>query len=63
VTRKLRAAELARTGHRVPVIGVTASVMPGDREACIDAGMDDFLAKPFTFDELIGVLRRWLPQR
>jgi len=60
-TRKLRAAELARTpGKRVPIIGITASVMPGDREACIDAGMDDFLAKPFTFDELIEVLRRWL---
>ena len=63
-TRKLRAAELVRTpGKRVPVIGITASVMPGDREACIDAGMDDFLAKPFTFDELIQVLRRWLPLR
>ena len=60
-TRRLRATELARTpGRRIPVVGITASVMPGDREACFDAGMDDFLAKPFTFDELLAVLKRWL---
>jgi len=61
-TRAIRAREAAIASHRrLPIVTLTASVMPGDRQACERAGMDDFLAKPFTYDELMTVVQRWLP--
>lgn len=61
-TRQIRQREASHPPRkRVPVIALTASVLPGDREACIAAGMDDFLAKPFTYDELASMVQRWLP--
>ena len=48
-TKKIREVE---TGFRVPIIALTANVMPGDRERCLAAGMDDFLTKPFKKAEL-----------
>jgi signal transduction histidine kinase/CheY-like chemotaxis protein len=62
-TRTLRAREQAknRPEDRLGIIALTASVMPEDREACRQAGMDDFVAKPFTHRELMAALERWLP--
>ena len=62
-TRRIRVTEQAQGRPRMPVIALTASVLPGDREACEAAGMDGFVAKPFTYDELIAVLDRWLPKK
>jgi CheY-like chemotaxis protein len=45
---------------RLPVIGVTASALKGDREVCLAAGMDDYLAKPFRRDALRIILERWV---
>ena len=59
-TRRLREQEAARGAH-VPVVALTANVMQGDRDRCLAAGMDDYLGKPYTGDEMIQVLRRWLP--
>jgi signal transduction histidine kinase/ActR/RegA family two-component response regulator len=60
-TRLLRERERQQSGRRhLPVIALTASVLPGDREACLQAGMDEFIAKPFTYDELLSALQRWL---
>jgi CheY-like chemotaxis protein len=59
-TRAIRAAERT-TGRHVVVIALTANVLEGDREACIAAGMDDFLAKPLKLDALQATLERWLP--
>ncbi len=47
---------------RVPIVGLTAHAMQGDRELCLIAGMDDYLTKPFMLSQLEQVLARWLPQ-
>jgi PAS domain S-box-containing protein len=57
-TRQIRAAE--RDSH-VPIIAMTALAMPGDRERCLAAGMDDYLTKPVRLDALAAVVHRWLP--
>jgi PAS domain S-box-containing protein len=54
-TKKIRELEAA-VGCHVPIIALTANVMPGDRERCLAAGMDDFLAKPFKKEELAAKL-------
>jgi PAS domain S-box-containing protein len=58
-TSELRRRE-GRDRH-TPVIAITASAMAGDRQLCLDAGMDDYLTKPLVLDELMSVLRRWSP--
>jgi CheY-like chemotaxis protein/HPt (histidine-containing phosphotransfer) domain-containing protein len=50
-----------QTGKHVPMVAMTANAMKGDRETCIGAGMDDYLAKPVMFDALHSALNKWLP--
>lgn len=56
-TRRIR--KLAAMGQ-VPIIALTANALQGDREACLQAGMNDYLAKPFKRAELQELLDRWL---
>ena len=51
--------EIRRLGHRLPIIAVTANVQNKDQQRCRLAGMDDFLAKPFTYEQLERCLTRW----
>ena len=47
-------------GSRTPIIGVTAAAFQEDRDRCFEAGMDDFLAKPVSLDQLREMLRKWV---
>jgi CheY-like chemotaxis protein len=55
--RAIRVAEAG--GSRVPIVALTGNAMPGDREACVAAGMDDYLAKPFSLAALRAMIDRW----
>ena len=59
-TRILRAREAEAGQERVPVIALTASAIAGDRERCRQAGMDDYLSKPFQVDDFTAIVQRYL---
>jgi hypothetical protein len=58
-SRIIRAEEKLIGGH-VPIIALTAHALQGDRERCLEAGMDDYVQKPITPDLLVTKLRDWL---
>lgn len=58
-TRRIRDSERGSDRH-LPIVAVTAHAMKGDRERCVAAGMDDYLAKPFKVEQLAEILERWL---
>ncbi len=59
-TREIRRSQGER--GRIPIIAVTANCMEGNRERCLQAGMDDYIAKPIQVEVLRQVVQRWAPQ-
>ncbi len=59
-TGRIRAGE---RGRHTPIIAMTANAMEGDRDTCLSAGMDDYLAKPIKIAELHALLARYHPAR
>jgi PAS domain S-box-containing protein len=57
-SRRIRAGQVPGLNSHIPIIAVTASALPEDRQRCIDAGMDDFVAKPLRPHEVSAALRR-----
>lgn len=57
--REQRKRELLKGAPRVPIIALTANATTDDRSACLEAGMDDFVSKPFRPEQLFEVLSRW----
>ena len=57
-TAAIRARE-QQTGERLPIIAMTANAMEGDRDACLQAGMDDYISKPVKPHRLEAVLEKW----
>ncbi|MGN7613745.1 response regulator [Magnetococcales bacterium HHB-1] len=59
-TQAIRAQE---DNKRTPIIAVTADAMTGDKEKCLAADMDDYIAKPYKLDDLIRVIKQWSPTK
>jgi signal transduction histidine kinase/ActR/RegA family two-component response regulator len=57
----IRSLEMRLGRSRVPIIALSASAMVDERDRCIEAGMDDFLAKPFLAEELCETVKQWCP--
>ncbi|MBZ5592429.1 MAG: response regulator [Acidobacteriia bacterium] len=60
-TRQIRDPRSAVRNRAIPIVAMTAHAMQGDRERCLDAGMNDYVPKPLSRQLLTEVLARWLP--
>jgi PAS domain S-box-containing protein len=61
-TKQIRNPQSAVRNHRIPIIAMTAHAMQGDRERCLETGMNDYVTKPVDPHVLAEALEKWLPQ-
>ncbi|MBN2889926.1 MAG: response regulator [Deltaproteobacteria bacterium] len=61
-TKVIRDRRSGTFKHQIPIIAMTAHAMQGDRERCLAAGMNDYVSKPVSLQELAAVLKKWLPE-
>ncbi|WDH95879.1 ATP-binding protein [Paenibacillus urinalis] len=62
-TEKIRQIERDEMKRHTPIIALTGNVFPGERDKCIQAGMDDYIAKPISLDALKEIIQRWVTGR
>ena len=60
-TRRIRSRQAATQNPDIPIVALTADALTGDRERCLQAGMDDYIPKPVDPHRLAEVLAKWLP--
>jgi CheY-like chemotaxis protein/HPt (histidine-containing phosphotransfer) domain-containing protein len=61
-TRQIRSPNSAVRNHEIPIIAMTAHALHGDRERCLESGMNDYLSKPLSANDLSEVLGRRMPE-
>ncbi|NRA20905.1 MAG: response regulator [Oceanospirillaceae bacterium] len=61
-TREIRSGKTEILRSDIPIIAMTANAMAGDKQKCLDAGMDDYLSKPVIPAKVIAMLEKWLPE-
>jgi PAS domain S-box-containing protein len=59
-TRMIRSGTVGAIDSRVPIIAMTANAQQGDKQRCLDAGMDDYIAKPVQLKDLAAAIGRWM---
>ncbi|CAH0516926.1 unnamed protein product, partial [Peronospora belbahrii] len=62
-TKTIRQFELENNLPRIPVLGLTAYAMSGDRQKCLSSGMDEFMVKPISKNSLLKAIRQWMRVR
>jgi PAS domain S-box-containing protein len=62
-TKHVREFEKVSDYEHIPIIALTANAMKGDRERCLESGMDDYLSKPVRQKDFAGMIRKWLSEK